>query len=560
MTTISSPLATAIGSAGIAGGGPASDAKAPSMLALAQAAQPPVLDDPLYQYQWHLKNTGERVLGDTLPTAGIDLNIGTLHEQGITGKGVVVALVESGRIDVVHEDLAANLFARDPVAPVYMSSHATQMAGIIAAVAGNGRGGRGVAPGATIVDLLSPDAGQAPPPRLYNESRGIGLPSFKPYSGPGERNGDVEPRGGAALIKSAGNGFLARHHIDLDEDKCRDATRGTGIGCINAATDRKHAEAQVITVGALNALGKKASYSTTGSVLWVSGLGGEQGYENAMTGLAYDTRMFSPAIVTTDASGLSFGTNRDLSDMEPRNRLDRGGESEIDPTGNYTAQANGTSAAAATVTGVAALMLQANPALTWRDIKYILATTARKVDPEQGKIDFDGLRLDDGWVTNAAGHAFSNWYGFGLVDATAAVEAARRHTLLGPLRDSGWLETWALDTPVALASTPDPVGAPIVFHNDVAIETVQLRLRTTHKIPYGLQIQLTSPSGTKSIVLPALTYLKDLDGESFSIDLTASNAFLDESARGAWTLQVIDIMNRLPRSEVTSWELRVLGH
>ncbi|WP_233237537.1 S8 family serine peptidase [Bordetella sp. LUAb4] len=529
------------------------------MLALAQAGQPPVLDDPLYQYQWHLKNTGQRVFGDTLPTAGIDLNIGSLHERGITGKGVVVAVVENGRIDVAHEDLAANLFARDSLAPAHMCSHATQMAGIIAAVAGNGKGGRGVAPEATIVDLLAPGASNAPPPRLYNESLGTNRPFFTPYSGSGEAHRDVETRAGATLIKSAGNGFLAGHQIGLNEDQCRDVTRGTGIGCINAATQRKHAEAQVITVGAMSAFGKKASYSETGSVLWVSGLGGEHGYENAMTGLAYDTRVFNPAIVTTDASGLRFGNNRDLSDMEPRNRLDRGGESEIDPTGNYTAQTNGTSAAAATVTGVAALMLQANPALTWRDIKYILATTARKVDPEQGKIDFDGLRLDDGWVTNAAGRAFSNWYGFGLVDATAAVEAARTHTLLGPLRDSRWLETWALDTPVALASTPDPVGAPIVFHNDVAIETVQLRLRTTHKIPYGLQIQLTSPSGTKSIVLPALTYLKDLDGGSFSIDLTASNAFLDESARGTWTLQVIDIMNRLPRSEITSWELRVLG-
>ena len=39
----------------------------------------------------------------------------------------------------------------------------------------------------------------------------------------------------------------------------------------------------------------------------------------------------------------------------------------------------GTSAAAPLAAGMIALMLQARPCLTWRDVQYITALTARKV-------------------------------------------------------------------------------------------------------------------------------------------------------------------------------------
>ena len=58
-------------------------------------------------------------------------------------------------------------------------------------------------------------------------------------------------------------------------------------------------------------------------------------------------------------------------------------------------------------------MLQANPALGWRDVRLILAQTARKNDPSHPD-----------WVTNGAGHDINHSYGFGMVDAGAAVTAA----------------------------------------------------------------------------------------------------------------------------------------
>jgi hypothetical protein len=59
------------------------------------------------------------------------------------------------------------------------------------------------------------------------------------------------------------------------------APLGTGISCLTATADSQNSYAQSVTVAAVNASGKKASYSNTGSVVLVSGLGGEYGYEKA---------------------------------------------------------------------------------------------------------------------------------------------------------------------------------------------------------------------------------------------------------------------------------------
>ena len=48
----------------------------------------------------------------------------------------------------------------------------------------------------------------------------------------------------------------------------------------------------------------------------------------------------------------------------------------------YTDSFNGTSAATPMVSGVVALMLQASPKLTWRDVPLILARSARQVDAQ----------------------------------------------------------------------------------------------------------------------------------------------------------------------------------
>ena len=60
------------------------------------------------------------------------------------------------------------------------------------------------------------------------------------------------------------------------------------------------------------------------------------------------------------------------------------------------------------VSGVVALMLEATPAPTCRDVAYVLIGSTQKNDP-----------LNPDWITNAAGRQFHRDFGFGRVDATA---------------------------------------------------------------------------------------------------------------------------------------------
>ncbi len=83
----------------------------------------------------------------------------------------------------------------------------------------------------------------------------------------------------------------------------------------------------------------------------------------------------------------------------------------------------GTSASAPLAAGIAALTLEANPLMTWRDLQHIVVKTAR---PER-------LRSSD-WQTNGAGRNVSHSFGFGLMDAGAMVRLAMNWTNVLPNR------------------------------------------------------------------------------------------------------------------------------
>jgi subtilisin family serine protease len=86
---------------------------------------------------------------------------------------------------------------------------------------------------------------------------------------------------------------------------------------------------------------------------------------------------------------------------------------------DYTRFFNGTSASTPIVAGVAALILSARPGLSWSAVRKLLTTTAVQID--LGNTDPDGHWMDlngDGTLD------YSKWYGYGRVDAKAAVCAA----------------------------------------------------------------------------------------------------------------------------------------
>jgi subtilisin family serine protease len=140
------------------------------------------------------------------------------------------------------------------------------------------------------------------------------------------------------------------------------------------------------------------------------GRGGKGTILIAATGNSGAGTIANPAsLATTIAVGASDATDHRASYSQYGNGLDLvapvvASEPSTQLGGGYGATGTGTSYAAPMVSGVAALMLQANPDLTAGQVRQILRDTAAKV----------------GGVTYTNG--FNQQYGYGRVDAAAALQ------------------------------------------------------------------------------------------------------------------------------------------
>lgn len=313
-------------------------------------------------------------------------------------------------------------------------------------------------------------------------------------------------------------------------------------------------------VAAMHNTGKAASYSNAGASNWIAGFGGEFGTDEA-------------AMITTDNSSCASGSNNTAN--KP-NLLAQVGEilSKLvadlfgDPTSkdlncNYTGRMNGTSAATPSVSGVTSLILEANPNLTWQDIGFILAKTARKVDttiasganattflPAGASTPWN---LDDAWITNAAGFNFQNRYGFGMIDADAAVQLAAAYTAPMGRRAAPLVATGGASTTTRVDKAVGLNVANVAFAGTSAV-TGPIRLDLTVTNNTGIDVNPgllqfiveNTVTGTKSIVLPAFTSWY-VGGKTFPIKAGAqqqfrfqTNAFYGETIGGNYKVYVVD--------------------
>lgn len=86
---------------------------------------------------------------------------------------------------------------------------------------------------------------------------------------------------------------------------------------------------------------------------------------------------------------------------------------------DYDTSFGGTSHSSPTIAGVAALIMSANPLLSWDEVRDVLRRTAVRIDG--GNTNAIGQ-----WVDNDGDGVaeFSQWYGYGRVDVAAAVQEA----------------------------------------------------------------------------------------------------------------------------------------
>ncbi len=485
----------------------------------------PAPTDPLFAQQWHLPMLG---------------NIQKIWEE-FTGLGVTVAVYDDG-VQTNHADLAANYDATKhfkyggvtyvPTPISGTDAHGTAVAGLIGAVDNNGIGGVGVAHGVKItgIDYLNTlqyeyDWGLQQTSALYDAAMrwaaGFDIMSnswgtFPNYSD--ELNPTIAGNSAAvdaahfAWVSANGRGGLGTIVV-----------KAAGNDTMNANGSGDNVSRHTITVAATDGEGFAADYSNFGSSILITAPAGS---------------------VTTDLMGIQ-GYNRNPGDFD----------GDALPQTDYTSTFGGTSAATPIVSGVAALMLDANAGLGWRDVQGILAMSAGHTGSAVGAAPT--FTEVGSWLTmggtqwNGGGSMYHLSYGFGMVDAYAAVRMAEVWTrLYGTARTSAnelvltksMTETSVLiaDAPVnGTDATPEAEIAFVITQN-IEIDSVQVTLDLSHGYAADLSAFLRSPTGE------LLQLFADEGGDTaldFGLVWTfAAEAFRGMSTLGTWVIELHDDM------------------
>jgi len=450
--------------------------------------------DPLFLSQWHLNNTGQA--GGTISA---DANVFPAWNAGFTGTGVVVASVDDG-VWHTHPDIAPNY--RPDLSYDYVSNdadpsgggHGTSVAGVMAADNDGVKCGVGAAFNAQIagIRLLGGSITDATEASAVSHQNGA-IHVYNNSWGPSDYGTVLEAPGPLTLAAL--------------EDNIVTGRGGLGAITVWAAGNGKSAGDNVNADGYANLRSVIAVSATTnfGLSSWYSEPG-------------------SPILVNAPSNGGSAG---------------------IVTTGYSSSSCNsafgGTSSAAPLTAGVVALILQANPNLTWRDVQYVLLESAEKNDPIQAD-----------WTTNAAGHDINHYYGFGRIDAGAAVALAQTWVNVEPEVNA--------TSPVQTANQAIPdngtwVSSTLTLNDAIQVEHAEVVLNISHSSRGQLEIELISPQGTTSRLMFGRT--NDF-GDHFINWRMSSVRHWGEDAVGTWTLRVRDTVSGTTGT-LTNWQLKLYG-
>ena len=484
--------------------------------------------DPLFDSQWYLVNNGQRG-----STQSIDLNVMPAWQLGFNGSGIRVAINDDG-MDLTHPDLAPNIelssvfdTGRELLGAGFegtSNQHGT-VVGSIVGMASNYIGGVGVAYKSTLIPAYAMSTVTNADAKLFAANLAARAdvsvnswgsdPAFTENFGPS--GAEKDQAWGAELLRAAtvgrnGLGMVIEVSAGNERENRADAALSNFTG--NKVT---------ISVAAVDEAGRVTSYSTPGANNLVSAFGGvssaEQSVNTGFGAVAAD-------IQSTSGYNETSGT-----------------------AGDYSYQNEGTSYSGPMVGGAAALMLQANPGLGFRDVSAILAMTARQTDTTNAS-----------WVTNGStqwnlgGMHFSRDYGYGVVDIAAAVRLAQ--SWADPAATvSNWVKAESGPMIQQVRPIPDNEAQSLSVTTQVTdnlrIDRMEFDLSLSADSPSELKAEITSPFGTTVTFFdrPLARPLKDgvIDPEgtetpwpgSFTI---GSTAFLGESSAGTWTLKLTDLV------------------
>ncbi|XP_062998847.1 furin [Elgaria multicarinata webbii] len=458
--------------------------------------------DPKFPQQWYLSNGNQR-----------DLNVQEAWQQGYTGRGIVVSILDDG-IEKNHPDLEANY---DPAAsfdvndqdsdpqPRYTqmndNRHGTRCAGEVAAVANNGICGVGVAYNAKIggVRMLDGEVTDA----VEARSLGLNPNHIHIYSASWGPEDDGKTVDGPARL--------------AEEAFYRGVSQGrNGLGSI---------------------------------FVWASGNGGRDhdscncdGYTNSIYTLSISSTTqygnvpwYSEACSSTLATTYSSGSQNEKQIVT------------TDLRQKCTDSHTGTSASAPLAAGIIALALEANQNLTWRDMQHLVVRSSKPAH----------LNTND-WATNGVGRKVSHSYGYGLLDAGAMVALARNWTSVGPQQKCS----------IDILTEPKDIGKRLEVRQKVdacrgkasyvgQLEHVQARLSLSYNRRGDLAIHLVSPMGTRSTLLAARPHDYSADGFSDWAFMTTHS--WDEDPAGDWVLEIENTSEANNYGTLTKFTLVLYG-
>ena len=450
-------------------------------------------DDPLYGCQSEFHDRGSDAEG---------INVEPVWAEGNLGEGIIVRIVDIG-VDYEHEDLRDN-FSMALSSAAYENVkifspnqyHGTAVAGILAA-SDNSVGGRGVAPRATI----------------YSYSLG------------GHFGWSDVTKGVTHQLRDTA---VSNHSHILHSRQEYPALVGS------------YGWEQAIEKGITQGFhGKGTSY--------VFGAGNGEVNAN-LSEVANFYGIINVCGIAYDGSPIhSYGSNVWICapvNVLTTNNFDR-----------YYRTWGGTSFATPVVSGVVALVRSENSSLTWRDVKLILAASARQTSPDAPEWETGALQFG----STDRRYTYHPRFAFGVVDAKAAVDLAKTWTNLPSMKTSSAESVGRLTIPdPAQGAEPDTVSRSLTLGPEIGFtEFVEVSVGFTHPSFRDLELEIVSPSGTVSMLTEHDAAVSD--DEFLYLYRFGSAKHLGEDPTGTWTLRLTD---HVPGHEgrIWRWNLKVYGH